>query len=140
MYSTLTVNHIEHITFRMAQEMLTFDEPIPDFATRPPNILESCIAAPFQTYGNKYLYPSFLKRVSMLFYLMIKNHPFLNGNKRVAMVTLLVFLFVNNKWLEVEINKFHDFTIWVAMSPAEGKEEIVKIIEKFIKKHLRKNK
>jgi len=33
MYTTLTVYHIEHIIFRMAQEMLAFDEPIPDFST-----------------------------------------------------------------------------------------------------------
>jgi death on curing protein len=134
----LNIFHIEQITFRMAREMLSFDEPIPDFSTRPPNILESCLAAPFQTHAKKYLYPTFIKRVSMLFYLMIKNHPFINGNKRVAMVTLLVFLYVNDQWLVVGGDEFYKFTIRIAENPAEDKNRMLKEIEKFIKSHLKK--
>lgn len=73
MVKRITVKEVEHITFVMAQELLSFDEPIPNFSTRPPNILESCLATPFQTFGRKFLYPSFLTRASMLFYFMIKK-------------------------------------------------------------------
>lgn len=72
----------------------------------------------------------------MLFYLMIKNHPFVNGNKRIAMTTLLTFLYANNKWLKVDTQVMYNFTVWVAQSPPEFKEEVVKAIEKFIKKHI----
>ena len=58
---------------------------------------------PFQTFSAKSLYPSLAGKASMLFYLMIKNHPFLNGNKRIAIITLLMFLLRNNKWLKVDI-------------------------------------
>ena len=93
----ITVKEVEYIAFKLAQEMLSFDEPIPDFSTRFPNILESCLATPFQSFAKKSLYPTFVSKAAMLFYLLIKNHPFQNGNKRIAMTTLFVFLYRNGK-------------------------------------------
>jgi len=136
MVKRVTVKEVEHITFQMAQELLSFNEPIPDFSTRSPNILESCLATPFQTFGGKFLYPGFLTRASMLFYFMIKNHPFENGNKRIAITTLLTFLFVNNKWLRADIQELYNFTVWIAQSPAQFKDEAVKAVEKFLKRHV----
>lgn len=132
----LTVGEVEHIAFRLAQEHLSFDETIPDFTTRFPNILESCLLTPFQKFGGKYLYPTFALKAAMLFYLMIKNHPFQNGNKRIAITTLLLFLLSNKKWLNADIEKFYNFTKWVASSPAEAKEQTVSAIEQFIKKYI----
>jgi death on curing protein len=137
MIKRITIREVEHITFNMAQELLSFNEPIPDFSTRSPNILESCLATPFQTFGGKFLYPGFLTRASMLFYLMIKNHPFENGNKRIAITTLLTFLFANNKWLVADIQELYNFTVWIAQSPAQFKDEAVKAIEKFLKRHVK---
>jgi death-on-curing protein len=137
MVRRVTVKEVEHITFRMAQELLSFNEPIPDFSTRSPNILESCLATPFQTFGGKFLYPGFLTRVSILFYLMIKNHPFENGNKRIAITTLFTFLFANNKWLKADIQELYNFTIWIAQSPSQFKDEAVRAIEKFLKRHIK---
>ncbi|MCX6785530.1 MAG: Fic family protein [Candidatus Komeilibacteria bacterium] len=50
---------------------------------------------PYQTFGGKQLYPGLIKKSAILFYLMIKNHPFQNGNKRIAMTTLFYFLYKN---------------------------------------------
>ncbi len=72
----------------------------------------------------------------MLFYLMIKNHPFVNGNKRIAMTTLLTFLYANHKWLKVDTPEMYNCTVWVAQSPSQFKEEVVKAVEKFIKAHI----
>jgi death-on-curing protein len=132
----LTVRQVEHIAFSLAQEHLYFDEPIPDFTTRYPNILESCLLTPFQKFGGKNLYPTFALKAAMLFYLMIKNHPFQNGNKRIAITTLLLFLLNNQKWLNADIEEFYNFTKWVAASPADAKEQMVSAIEQFIKKHI----
>lgn len=137
MVKRITVKEVEHITFKMAQELLSFNEPIPNFSTRPPNILESCLATPFQTFGGKFLYPSFLTRVGMLFYFMIKNHPFQNGNKRIAMTTLFTFLFANKKWLIADTQELYNFTVWVAQSPPQFKDEVIKAIEKFLKTHIK---
>lgn len=132
----VTLYEIEHIIFSLTQEKLSFDEPIPDFATRFPNVLESCLAAPMQTFGGRDLYPTFIKKASILFYFLIKNHPFQNGNKRLAMITLMYALYKNKKWLRADIQVLYNFAMWVAESPPIAKEETVNFVEKFIKKYM----
>lgn len=132
----ITLKDIEYVAFRLAREHLVFDEPIPDFSSRYPNILESCVITPFQEFSGKRLYPTLVSRAAILFYLMIKNHPFQNGNKRIALTTLLVFLHGNKKWLKVDSQEFYNFTIWVAQSPAAYKKQVVEAIELFVRKHM----
>jgi len=69
---------------------------------------------------------------------MLKNHPFQNGNKRITVTTLLVFLYMNKKWIEADLQELYNFAVWVASSPPPFKEEVVRAIEKFIKTHLTK--
>ena len=133
---TITVKEVEYIAFRMAKENLSFNEPILAFSTRFPNVLESCLATPFQSFSGKYFYPTFIAKASILFYLMIKNRPFQNGNKRIAMTTLLFFFHKNKKWIRVNIQEFYNFTMWVTRSPRIAKEETIKVIEKFFKKYI----
>ncbi len=133
---TLTVKEIEYLAFKLAHEMMSYNEPIPDFSTRFPNILESCLAAPFQSFDLKSLYPGLVNKASILFYLMIKNHPFQNGNKRIAMTALFVFLYKNKKWMSVDTQELYNFTVWIAQSPPKVKKETVLAIEKFLKSHM----
>jgi death-on-curing family protein len=132
----ITVAEVEQIVFDIARHHLTFNEPIPDFSTRRPHILESCLAAPLQTFGGRSLYPRFSRRAAMLFYLMIKNHPFENGNKRIAMVTLFYFLYANGKWLNADDQELFLFTMWVAESLPAFKDEVLNAIEKFLTSHI----
>lgn len=132
----ITLAEVEYIAFRLAKELLEFDEPIPDFSTRFPNILESCLAVPFQKFTRKDVYKGLIAKASILFYLLIKNHPFQNGNKRIAMTTLFVFLYKNQKWLKVDEKELYNFAVWVAQSPARLKDEVVQGIEKFLKTFL----
>lgn len=132
----ITISEIEYLAFRLATEFLEYDEPIPLFGSRYPNILESCLAVPFQTFNRKNLYRGLVKKAAILFYLLIKNHPFQNGNKRIAMTTLLVFLYKNKKWLQVDNVELYNFSKWVAESNARLKTETVQAIEKFIKTYL----
>ena len=132
----ITLQKVEFTAFRFAQRHLSFNEPIPDFSTRYPGILESCILTPFMKFGGKSLYPSLTAKAATLFYLLIKNHPFQNGNKRIAIAVLLVFLYSNRKWLKSDVQELYNFTIWVAQSPAQLKDETVLGVEKFIKTHL----
>lgn len=132
----ITLADVEYLAFRLAKEHLSFDEPIPDFSTRFPNVLESCVVTPFQTFSGKALYPTLVSKASILFYLIIKNHPFQNGNKRIALTTLLIFLFRNGKWLKADTQELYNFTVWVAQSPSSVKEQVVSAIQKFIRDHL----
>lgn len=132
----ITIIEVEHIAHEAAKKFLEWGEPIPDFSSRFPNILESCLIVPFQTYEKRYLYKGVVLKASVLFYLMVKNHPFQNGNKRIAMISMFVFLYKNNKWLKVDNQELYNFAKWVAESNPKLKNETIKAIEKFLKSYL----
>ncbi|MBI3956618.1 MAG: type II toxin-antitoxin system death-on-curing family toxin [Candidatus Kerfeldbacteria bacterium] len=128
----LTVDEIQYLAHRLAKETMDFDEPIPEFSTRYPGKLESCIVLPFQKFARRSLYPTMTQRAAMLFYLLIKNHPFQNGNKRIAITSLFVYLYKNKRWLRVDTQELYNFAVWVASSPSKLKDEVVTAIDKFI--------
>lgn len=132
----LSIQEVREIAFEFARKTMSWDEPIPDFETRFPNILESCLTMPFQTFDKKHLYKGLAEKAAALFYLMIKNHPFSNGNKRIAITTLLVFLFLNDKWISVSNQELYNFAVWVASSPPQVSEQTVKALKQFIEKNL----
>ena len=72
----------------------------------------------------------------MLFYLMNKNHPFKNGNKRIAMISLMLLLFKNGCWIRADSEYFYNFAMWVVQSPREAKNETIQAIENFIEKYM----
>lgn len=137
MMHILSVREVKEIAFELAREAMSWDEPIPDFDTRFPERLESCLATPFQTFDKKHLYKGLTDKASVLFYLMIKNHPFTNGNKRIAVTTLLVFLALNGKWIEVTNQELYNFAVWVASSPPQVMNQAVAAVQEFISKNMK---
>jgi prophage maintenance system killer protein len=129
----LSVADVELIAFRLAREHLTWDEPIPDFGTRTPHALERCLITPFQSFGGRRLYRGLIGKAAILFSLLIKNHPFLNGNKRIAVMALLVFLAVHQRWLRVDPQELYRFAVWVAQSNPRVKDATVAAIEQFLR-------
>ena len=65
-----------------------------------------------------------------------KNHPFVNGNKRIAITTLMVFLMKNKKRLKAELHELFSLTIWVAESETKNKDFILLAVEQFIRKNM----
>jgi death-on-curing family protein len=126
------ITEIEYVAHRLAQELMEYGEPIPPFNTRFPDKLESCLKTPFQTFERRSLYQGFEAKASILFYLMIKNHPFQNGNKRVAVLTLIYFLYSNGRKLKVVNKKLYEFSRKIASSKAENKDLIIAEIKNFI--------
>lgn len=121
----ITVKEIEYVAFVLAQRLMTWDEPIPDFGSRFSNILESCIETPFGRFGNKDLYRGLVGKASILFYLIIKNHPFQNGNKRIAVMSLLYFLHKNMKWLRMNKIDLYNFAKGIAKSKPTSRDKII---------------
>lgn len=132
----LSVVEVEYVAHRLAQELMDYGEPIPPFNTRFPDRLESCLKTPFQKFDSKSLYSGIVLKTAMLFYLMIKNHPFQNGNKRVAVLTTLYFLSENGRWLKADNLTFYKFAKEIAESdPTKTKETVQKIVD-FINTHI----
>ncbi len=132
-----SVSEIEFLAVRLAQKHLAFDEPIPDFSSRYPNILESCLAVPFQRFYGQLAYPRLVAKASILLYLMIKDHPFQNGNKRIAVTTLLIYLLENDRWLAMDVDLLYRFTVWIAQSKPEEKDFVLAGIRRLLEDHLR---
>ncbi|MBR3176018.1 virulence protein RhuM/Fic/DOC family protein [Candidatus Saccharibacteria bacterium] len=57
---------------------------------------ESSLSAIFQTYDGKDVYPSISEKAANLLYLIIKDHPFYDGNKRIGALLFVVFLTIND--------------------------------------------
>lgn len=136
MIKKLTIDEVKYTAHSLAKKFMDWDEPIPGFSTRFPNKLESCIATPFMTYSKKSLYRGLEKKAAILFYLLIKNHPFQNGNKRIAVMSLLYFLYKNSKWLSMSNIDLYNFAKGVAKSKPQKREKVMFEIQEMIQKHI----
>jgi len=132
----ITIAEVELTAFALAKELMAWNEPIPEFGTRFPSVLESCLNTPFIKFSRKDMYRGLIGKSSILFYLMIKNHPFQNGNKRIAIMTLLVFLANNNKWLRMNPDNLYNFAVGIAKSKATSREKTLKNIRCTIEKYI----
>ena len=59
-------------------------------------LLESAVLGCCQSFGGDDLYPTVIEKAARLAYAICKNHPFVDGNKRVAVVSMLVLLRMNS--------------------------------------------
>jgi len=112
----ITLLEAEYVAHRLVVEMMNYDEPVADFSTRYPHKLESCLETPFQEFDGRQLYPTLYDKASVLFYLVIKNHPFENGNKRMAVMLMIYFLLLNKKWVNTTPDNLYDVALTVARS------------------------
>ncbi len=81
---------------------------------RDEGLLDSALNAPFQTFSGTELYPTILEKAARLGYSLIKDHAFVDGNKRIGAHTMLVFLALNNIEVEYEDNDFIQLILGVA--------------------------
>lgn len=125
----LTPEDFQFLCFDLARELMSYGEPIPDYSTRDNTLLESALGAPRQTYGGKLLYSILEKQAAILFYSLIKNHPFQNGNKRIAVMALLAFLSLNNKWVNIEPFDLYKLAVSVSESKPIDRDQVLKLIE-----------
>ena len=77
-------------------------------------LLESALETPFQSYGGEELYPSIQAKAARLCYGLVKNHAMIDGNKRIGVHAMLVFLSVNGYELEYTQKELSDLILDVA--------------------------
>lgn len=81
---------------------------------RDEGLLESALNAPFQTFGGTDAFPSLQQKAARLGYGLIKNHPFIDGNKRIGAHVMLVFLALNKIELEYTQDELSDIILKTA--------------------------
>jgi death-on-curing protein len=67
------------------------------------NALESAVAQPYMAFGGQDLYPTVVEKAAALAFSLIKNHPFIDGNKRVGHVAMETFLVLNGYELNATV-------------------------------------
>ena len=90
-------------------------------------MLESALNAPFRTFGNVEPFPSIQQKAARLGYGLIKNHPFVDGNKRIGAHAMLVFLALNGIELEYTQEELSDIILKVAAGEC-GFDDLLKWI------------
>lgn len=121
----LDIELMEKLCHRIAVAVFdTTEDPIAPFHERTLSLLDSALQLPRATFANDELYPTLEAKVATLFYSLIKNHPFPNGNKRIAVAALLVFLFINDCWIDASPEELYEQAIAIATSEREQREEI----------------
>nr|WP_326184704.1 type II toxin-antitoxin system death-on-curing family toxin [uncultured Oscillibacter sp.] len=83
---------------------------------RDEGLLDSALNMPFQTFDGQPLYPSVQQKAARLCHSLVKNHPFIDGNKRVGVHVMLVFLAVNG----IELTYTQEELIDMGLSLAAG--------------------
>ena len=66
------------------------------YGLRDKGLLESAVLGCYQSFGGEDLYPTVIEKSAWLAYAICKNHPFIDGNKRVSVTSMLVLLRMNN--------------------------------------------
>jgi death-on-curing protein len=90
-------------------------------------LLKSAVARPRATFEAKDLYGDIFHKVSALMESLIKNHPFIDGNKRTAITSAGIFLQLNGYSLEAPQKKLEEFTLDMAI----GKINLIKASQWF---------
>ena len=75
------------------------------------NLLESAIYRPKTSFGGSEKYKSIFDKAACLLHSLIKNHPFVDGNKRTSLVVAIVFLKINGYILDASQQNLVDFVL-----------------------------
>ena len=98
---------------------------------RDEGLLDSAVNTPFQTFSGQDLYPTVFEKSVRLGFGLIRNHPFIDGNKRIGTHAMLVFLNLNSITLSYE----DDELISTILSVASGEMDADGLL-KWIQQHI----
>ena len=90
------------------------DETGGSHGIRDVGLLQSAVSRPMATFGGEDLYPDIFQKAAALTESLVKNHPFIDGNKRTAISSTGLFLRINGYNLETSQKELEDFTLKLA--------------------------
>lgn len=82
-------------------------------------LLESAMSNPFQSFAGKDIYPSMQQKAARLGFGLVKNHAFVDGNKRIGAHAMLVFLALNKIELNYTQKELSDMILEIASGEKE---------------------
>jgi|SRR3989344_1759545 len=133
----LSTKDIADIYLVLFDRFKEIGEPIPLFTQVNVNEIENLVVIPQTKHFNEEQYPTIESKATILFYKINKGHIFPNGNKRISLACLFVFLDINNKKLEITEDEATAKAIEVANSDPRDFDNAKDSLESWIKTKLR---
>ena len=134
---TISDNIITYEECKSIISKLKFNNDSNIFALERNEGLKAILGAIYQSFDGKDLYPTIEEKCANFFYMVIKNHVFIDGNKRIAATLFIYFLdyykilFRNNKQI-IDNNTLVALTLLIAESNPKEKEILVDLIMNFL--------
>ena len=100
---------------------------------RDAGLLESSVLGCYQTFDGDDLYPTLTEKAGRLAYMICKNHPFVDGNKRAAVISMLVILRMNDVILSYTQRELIALGLGIASSGIEYEDIVLWINEHIVK-------
>lgn len=118
-----------HLTVEIVQEI--HDEAIRRFGgslgIREKALLESAVAAPQATFGGRSPYADLCEMAAAYLFYLCSNHPFVDGNKRMALGACLVFLRLNGVEPAPDGETWESLVLDVAASRLDREQTTVRL-------------
>ena len=96
---------------------------------RDEGMLESALMNPYQSFGGIELYPSIQAKAAQLCFGSVKDHPMIDGNKRLGTHVMLVFLALNGYELSYSQKELSDTILLLAAGKLQSEDILQWIIE-----------
>lgn len=127
---------IEIIHGVVAKQWKKDGEPIPPFSTASEGNLDALIKIPQSSYFGEEQYPTLESKAAIIFYTLNKKHLFSNGNKRMSVMCLSVFLIMNRKALKASPDELTTKALWLASTSYDHNfDEIKTELESWIQEN-----
>lgn len=134
--SSFDLEAIYKVSYR---RFIEIEEPIPPFKHINKAQLIHLETLPKTSFFGKEQYPTLESKAAIIFYKINKGHIFPNGNKRLSVYITLVFLMINNKFLNVSQDEMTSKALEIATSSAENFEEVKNNLELWIKNNMKES-
>jgi phosphoribosylaminoimidazolesuccinocarboxamide synthase len=134
---TDSLKQIKYEDCKLIIENLKFNEKSNLFAVERDRGLEAIIGNIYQSFDGEYIYKSVEEKAANFLYLIVKNHVFVDGNKRIAATLFIYFLefydilYKDNKQV-IDNNTLAALTLLIAESNPKEKNILVDLVTNFL--------
>jgi death-on-curing protein len=102
----------------------------PDYAVRDYGLLEAAVARPQATVFGKDAYPDLDSKAAALLHSVARNHALIDGNKRLALTSVIAFYGLNGRRLTLTNDAAYDLVMAVAAGEVDSVDEIAAVLRR----------